>query len=136
MTPNPNRLATYSIVRPPDTHTAPATCAQVDCDFYTNGWETIIDPTTDLGQRQTAYIEADRRPKTSSQLADGRIVYTFPPGVECFASHVRSLDREPLYLLRRGTAGRYTGPARHYDNPAQWVEDFADNQQKLTDIIH
>lgn len=128
---NLSHMQTYSIVRPPSTHTRPASCDEVDCAAYLFGWTSTVDPATDLGQRRLAYITQDRtRHYTATSRPDGLVDFTFPAGQRCFGAHTAILERDPLYLVRRGAAGRYAATRTHA-NAAHWVEDFAGNQDKL-----
>ena len=124
-------MRTYSIVRPESTHTRPGTCVEVECAAYLYGWVTTIDPNMDKGPQQVAYITQDRtRHYTATSRPDGLVDFTFPAGQQCFGSHTVILERDPLYLVRRGADGRYAD-LRTHANPAHWVEDFAGNQDRL-----
>lgn len=127
---------TYAVVSPLSTHWRPATCAEVDCPHYLNGWRTRIETLTpDL-------LRAARnsgRHYTVQQIAQGESYLVFRAGQPCFAAaaHRKQLDRPPLFLVRDGDhRGNPRGTrARQHLNPATWVEDFSEHQQKLADEI-
>ena len=41
---------TWEVIYPHASHYRPATCAEVDCSHYLNGWQTVVDESTNLGQ--------------------------------------------------------------------------------------
>jgi hypothetical protein len=131
---------TYAIVAPKSTHFVPATCEQVDCAHYLHGWQSVIDETTELGQRQAHYIRKESgRAFRERRREDGLTVFFFEAGQPCFDAqrHQRRLDRPELYIVRDGDhRGNPRGTAqRQHVRPADWVEDFAEHQQGLADEI-
>ncbi|WP_432019915.1 hypothetical protein [Streptomyces sp. 1222.5] len=131
---------TYAIVAPKSTHWVDATCAQVDCAHHLNGWQSVIDETTELGQRQAHYIRKQSGRRFSEERRDGGLTaFTFDAGQECFnsAKHQRRLDRPELYVVRDGDfRGNPRGTAtRQHANAADWVDDFATHQQGIADEI-
>lgn len=129
-------MKTYQILQPPQTHFRPATCLEVDCFGYTNGWRTVVDESTDLGQRQAHYIRKESRRKyTETRDPAGLTAFEFEAGQRCFQTHHKSLERPAIYLVRDGDwrgNPRNTTPRKH-DNPDDWVDDFASHQQALAD---
>lgn len=129
---------TYAIVAPRSTHFVPASCAEVDCPHFLNGWQSVIDETTELGQRQAYYIRKQSgRAHREERRPDGLTVFTFEAGQPCFdaGKHTRRLDRPELYIVRDGDhRGNPRGTeARQHARPQDWVEDFAEHQQALAD---
>jgi hypothetical protein len=139
-TPNmpPGAYVTYQIDAPRQTHTRPATCAEVDCFHAKAGWRTIVDVATEKGATQANYIRLmSGRHFTHTQL--GTIVtFHFPGGQKCFADHRVPLDRPEIYTRipgdwrgRTGEAYRYTGRQASVN----WVDDFANNQLIIADRV-
>ncbi|QYN26685.1 hypothetical protein [Amycolatopsis sp. DSM 110486] len=124
----------YRIASPLDTHFRVGTCEEDRCSAYLNGWRTVVDETTQLGQQQAAYIRADRtrRHVESSELVDGaaRTVFTFEAGQRCFRTHRVPLDRPELYLVEG------TGFRRVHSGPDPWVDDLNTNQARLSALIN
>lgn len=121
---------TYAISSPIQTHTRPATCAEVDCQHYLSGWVTHVDVSTELGQRQAKYIANDsgRRFQETTGLGDigaGRREFMFPPGQKCFQEHRVSLEREPLFVVRD------LGQRRVHARGEDWVDDFRSHMDKI-----
>jgi hypothetical protein len=126
----------YEIRSPLSTHFRPATCAEVNCLHYLNGWRVRVEALTpDL--LHTARNSG--RTYTEQSIAEGETYLVFAPGQPCFkvSQHRARLDRPPLYIVRDGDyRGNPRGTkARQHLRPENWVEDFAEHQQKLADEI-
>ncbi|MFH8336967.1 hypothetical protein [Streptomyces sp. AM6-12] len=131
---------TYAIVAPKSTHWVGATCAEVDCAHYLNGWQSVIDEATELGQRQAHYIRKQSgRAYREERRPDGLTAFTFEAGQPCFnaAKHQKRTGRPELYIVRDGDyRGNPRGTqTRQHVHAADWVEDFAEHQQGLADEI-
>lgn len=127
---------TYALVAPPATHHRKATCEEVECPNNLRGWRTVCDVGTVLGQRQAEYITKHSGRRFVSKTAGTVITYTFGAGQQCFAPHTVPVGREPLYIVRGGDwRGNPTGERRQHVSAADWVEDFGEHQQRITDEI-
>jgi hypothetical protein len=140
---------TYQILRPRDTHSRPATCAEVDCQHRRGGWVTVADERTDQGRLVASHVRRLGRPvgkplapavaarvrRYVEQHADGVTQFVFPPGQECFEPHRVTIERPALYVVRDGDyRGNPRGTAPiHHANGADWVEDSALHQQSLVE---
>lgn len=130
-------MKTYQIVAPKGTHMRPATCEEIGCAPFLNGWQSVIDEGTELGQAQAYYIRRNsRRSFTEHQgMTAGLVVFTFPPGQKCFEadSHRVRIGKPDLFVVR---GGDWRGNPRDiqpffHSKPEHWVEDFAEHQDKL-----
>jgi len=134
----PSAYKTYALRMPPATHFRKATCQEVDCRAYVNGWVTHIDVSTELGQRQARYI-VDKSGRTyttngTPDSTDTRVTFTFPPGQQCFADHQVPLEREPFYIVRDGDwRGNPTGRKMRHANAQDWIDDFGEHQQNIAE---
>lgn len=131
-------MQTYQVVAPAATHFRPATCAEVDCPHYLHGWHSPIDERTELGQRQAHYIrnQSGRRYTEDRHQVPGLTLFTFEAGQTCFQQHQMRLDRPEIFLVRDGDwRGNPTGQTRRHAGPDDWVDDFANHQQKLADQL-
>lgn len=128
-------MKTYQIIAPATTHWRPATCEEVGCLNHRFGWQTVVDESIDLGQRQAHYIrnQSGRR-YTEDRDAPGLTTFVFEAGQKCFAPHQVRLDRPDIFLVKDGDFRGSTNPRQHV-GPADWVDDFANHQQKLADEI-
>ncbi len=123
---SPQHTKTYQIVAPLATHFRPASCREIECRGYMNGWKTTVLP----GTPEHAQVLALRGRYAFTgpvRNEDGTDTFTFPAGQECFrrSQHRVPLEREPLYVVRTDGAVR----RRERD----WVDDFATHQQALAD---
>lgn len=125
---------TYSIVAPLATHHRPATCAEVDCPHYVNGWRVRVeglDPEMEHAARTSG------RRFTELPVAEGETWLVFEAGQPCFqaSEHRARLERPELFIVQggdhRGNPRRT--PVRQHVRPGDWVEDFAEHQQGLAD---
>lgn len=130
----PQAMQTFQIVAPTRTHTREATCEEVECGAYLRGWRMQIDLNTELGQRQARYIKhSSGRSYTVESQREGLVTLLFQPSQPCFATHRVKLEREPLYRVKGGDyRGNPLGtPTRVHTKPEHWVEEFAENQDRL-----
>lgn len=96
------------------------TCQDAHCAHYENGWATMIDESSELGQRQAFWIRnaAARKYKefpseeapehmgeSGANIPAGMTVFLFYPGQKCFQEH---LDREVLFVAQKGRRGMAT----------------------------
>ena len=126
-----DRVVTYRISAPPSTHWRKATCREVRCVHHEMGWQTLVDERTDLGQRQAHYIRRmSGRSFVEERNTTGLTVFTFPPGQECFREHYVRLEREEVFSKVQGDFRGYLGSPRLL-RPPDWVDDFAEHQEKL-----
>lgn len=127
----PGDYRTFSIVSPAD-RSVKAACEQVGCLQWRHGWQTTVDESTDLGQRQAAYIrQHSGRTFREQRTGNGLTVFRFESGQRCFADHK---TRPEIYAVRGGDWREQTGPARQHQRPADWVDDFQENQGRLTEL--
>lgn len=129
---------TYRIDAPRATHTRAATCAEIDCPHYLNGWATSVLP----GSQDEAVIKASGRrwdDRLSEKTADGFMRYVFPSGQSCFraSAHRVSLERDPIFSVVAGDH-RVTGQPpllRRHASAEDWRDDFAEHQQGIADAV-
>lgn len=119
---------TYGLRAPVQTHFRPATCAEIGCSAYLNGWKTILPVGSDLiGVLKNSGRKYVQVPSEEGGLAE----FHFEPGQPCFKAdtHVISLEREPIYLVRRG------GQTQQHRYASDWVDDSAIYLDKVRDEI-
>jgi hypothetical protein len=124
---------TYELSAPLATHHRPATCKEVNCPRYANGWLMKFDPNTDLGREQLGYIRmhSGRHYVDMTVIGEQLVTLRFAPGQDCFTAHTVPLDREPNYRVRGGDFRANTGLIRAHTNGADWVDDFATHQDMV-----
>lgn len=133
---DPRAYQTYQILAPVQTHYRPASCQEVDCEHWRNGWVTRIDVSTDLGARQANYIRLQSgRHFTVTQAADAsKVTFRFPGGQRCFTAHRVPLER-PAHFLRLGGdwRGNPTGERVKHSSAEAWRDDMGEHLEKIRD---
>jgi hypothetical protein len=120
---------TYSVNQGPDLMIR-WTCEEIRCEAWLNGWRTLIDESTPFGQAQAAYIR-HKAGRTFREQRDvgGLTVFTFESHQRCFAEHKTQPQR---FGVRHGDfRGNPDGWSRAHANAADWLEDFAEHQQRV-----
>lgn len=128
-------VKTYQVLAPEATHWRTASCKEVDCENYVNGWRVRVEG---LSPQQLHAVKASGRKFTELSIAEGATYLVFEAGQSCFKAHEHRVPvgKPSLYVVRDGDPWRGnprgTEPVRH-TKPELWVEDFAENQQRLRD---
>lgn len=99
----------FVIDRPLDTHWRDATCKEVNCKHYLEGWLMVLpDPSPQLD-----YLRQSERHFTEEKKGGGTIELSFPPGQKC----VRGPHKMLLNKLEN-----FVGNGRQHANPNDWTE--------------
>lgn len=129
-----NAMQTFQVTAPISTHTRKATCEEAECAQYLRGWRMKLDLGTELGQKQAYYIKhhSGRAYKVVAQQ-DGLVELEFSGNQTCFQDHRVRIDRPEIYRVK---GGDYRGnplrtPVRTHKKAEYWVEEFAENQDRL-----
>lgn len=129
---------TFQAFAPKETHSVPATCEEVECVHYLHGWKMKLDLATELGQRQAHYIKyRSGRAYTDQNLGDGLVELTFRANQKCFQEHRRQIERDPIFRVKGGDSrgNPLRTPTRVHKKPEFWVEEFAENQDRIATAI-
>lgn len=123
---------TFQVLSPVATHFTQVSCEEFQCLGHTRGWTTEIDLSTDLGERQAAYIRSRSGRTFTQEFTPTGVLFHFPPGQACFGSpHQKRLDRESIHVTFRGDwRGRVGDPYIH-SSGSEWLEDFKTHQDKI-----
>lgn len=122
-------MRTYAVRAPLETHWRTASCQEVDCEAYQNGWVTVLDLSTELGEQQARYIKFHSGRHYTVEENYPLVTLTFPPEQQCFRPHQLPLERDPVLIVRDGDwRGNPTGNRRVHTRVDDWVDDFATNQ--------
>lgn len=126
---------TFQIVSPLSTHWRPATCVEVDCAQYLNGWRVRVEglPPEMLHTAKTA-----GRKFTELHVAEGENWLVYEAGQACFRAteHKKLLDRQEIYIARDGDfRGNPTGQVRKHTRPEFWIEDMQENNSRVADRL-
>jgi hypothetical protein len=129
---DPHGYKTYSIHAPIRTHFRKATCTEVDCPDYLNGWRVRLEH---LNEEQRVWVRQTGRRYTEMAVRPGETWLVFEAGQPCFRAteHRARVEREELYVIRDGdTRGNPTGRVDRVTGQ-QWNDDFGEHQQRLAD---
>ncbi len=126
---------TYQVVSPISTHWERATCQQVDCPDYLNGWRVKIEG---LPPEMVHAARTTGRKFSELEISANEHWLVFEAGQPCFraSEHRRLLDKQEIFIVRDGDyRGNPTGNFRKHTRPADWQEDFAEHQDRLAQQI-
>lgn len=111
-----------------------ASCEEVECAMYLQGWKMKIDLGTDLGQKQAHYIkhQSGRSYKVESQR-DGLVTLMFAPNQPCFNEHTTKTDLPEVFLVKGGDhrGNPQRTPTRVHKKPEFWLEEFSEHQDRI-----
>ncbi len=133
----PQFYKTYAIQSPLATHWREASCEEVGCDHYLNGWRTRVEglPPELL---HTVRHQSGRK-FTELRVTEGETWLVFEAGQDCFqkTKHRLPVGRPELYVVRDGDRrGNPRGTRDRLHQKAEfWQEDFAEHQAGLADAV-
>lgn len=123
---------TYAISAPLATHWRKATCAEVGCLHYANGWRVRLEG---LPPELVQTAKTSGRRYVEERVAEDQTWLVFEAGQPCFqaAQHRLATARPELYLVRDGDwRGNPRGtPTRVHRRPEDWTEDLREHIDKL-----
>lgn len=123
---------TYQLYSPVATHYRTGTCEEAHCRAYHKGWQTTVNETAELGQKQAHYIRKQSGRKYTETNENGFTTFVFEAGQKCFAQHKVPLEREPHYIVKGGDwRGNPTGMRLKHTRADDWVDDFANHQDRI-----
>jgi hypothetical protein len=132
----PDAYKTYAVVSPLSTHFRPASCEEIGCPHYLNGWRVRVEG---LSPQDIHAAKNSGRRWVEQRVAEGETWLVFEAGQSCFrvSTHRTRMDRPPLYVVRDGDhRGNPRGTkARVHHSPGNWLDDFATHQQAIADEI-
>jgi hypothetical protein len=145
-------MQTYDLSAPVVTHRRKASCQEIECAAWANGWTTNVDVATPLGAQQANHIRLHSKRSFTVQelgmttlyrnvesvdehdqvviIAVGTeygdlVTFTFYPGQECFAQHTLPLYRPPILTVYGGDwRGNPTGMHRTHTRAEDWIDDM------------
>ena len=129
------RTNNYQITWPKDTHFRTATCEEVDCAQYINGWITRVI----IGSPQDRYIRKDQsRKQAAVKTSAGEIDYYYEPGQQCFRAHTTKIERAPFFTVNApgrkvNQPGRESGRLRRRNMDFdRWADEFNEASYRAT----
>jgi hypothetical protein len=134
-----DQMKTYGLSAPQATHYRRASCREVECVNYANGWRSGFDVTDPVKANAARLIRLHSgRLFTVEEIRGGplntvqMVIFTFGPGQECFQQHSVPLEREPVLYVRDGDwRGNDTGFKHVFKSNTDWVDDFGAHQEMI-----
>jgi hypothetical protein len=114
-----------------------ATCAEVDCHQWANGWATTVIPgSEDAGLvEQACDGRVDGRTRAWARLEplpDGFVRIWFEPGQPCFKAAQHRIPWAGRWYHRDGDwRGNPSGLVVAHADARSWVDEFGEHQLKL-----
>lgn len=128
---------TYSIKAPLSTHFRPATCEEIDCPEYLNGWRIRVEGLTPELLHTATH---SGRKYTELEVSEREHYLVYEPGQSCFqvSRHRTRLERAELYVVRDGDhRGNPRGTkSRIHTRAEDWVEDLHEHTDKILDALN
>lgn len=127
--PNPRHFRNYAIRAPRKTHYRPATCEEVGCLAYQNGWTLHKEMLT----AELLYAATNSRRKYKEvQVSEGKTLLVYEAGQPCFASHEVPLERPAFFYAGPGTPDTFsTRRATKFDRPEDWTDSMQTGLDKI-----
>ena len=138
-------MKTYAVDSPVSTHWRLATCEELDCPNFLNGWAVAITP-DQLGQDFDHDIKEsgkkfERMPVDEAEarfpgmsFSGSLFVYVFAAGQPCFYQgtqrHQMQVDRPEIFSVRGGDHRGATSE-RRVMRAQDWKESFIEHQERL-----
>lgn len=127
---------TFSILMPAETHWRKATCEEVACPRFLEGWQVRVELITPEDRHR---IKQSKWRYTELRPTDGQTLWVFEAGQPCFQArnHRIQLDKPQLYVVRDGDRrGNPRGtPVLRHKRAESWVDQFSEHQDKLARAI-
>lgn len=135
---SPAAMQTFAVQAPlgPTRHWRPASCREVDCKHWREGWLTVLDE-SDSEQHGIAQYIRNFSGRGFSQHRDeqGRTVFRFSAGQLCFGADkhfIRDEDVPPLFVARGGDWRQDPGAkVTVHSGPGPWVDHMQTNLERV-----
>lgn len=122
---------THSVQTPLSTHHRKATCAEVDCQAFLNGWSLHKEVLTE----QDLHVARNSgRRFREVEIGPGVTHLVYEAGQPCFAAHTHTvrLDRQEFFFVGRGDWRTFsTRHATQFKRPEDFIDHFATELDKL-----
>ena len=132
----PGSYQTFALLRPRKTHWRTATCEEVGCPDFVNGFVFTCDTGTELGQKQYHYVVHDKTRKYSMQRVGPTLLkFVYGPGNDGFGhKHVLPVGRPPKAIVFGGDWRAQTSDVRVHTRLEDWVDESLNHHDRIATI--
>ena len=113
----------WRIETPRSTHYRTASCSEVNCVEYFNGFQAVL-PNDGTRNGLITFIRRSKMDYTEERMEGNIIVFTFPKYQECFkgqaGEHKTNLERDPIFK-KNGTIQEFN----------QWQDGIGESLYRL-----
>lgn len=116
-----------------------ATCAEVDCPHWLNGWANTVIPGSEdvklIEQACEGRVDGYRRAWSRLEpLPDGFVRIWFEPGQPCLKASTHKIPWNGQWYHRDGDwRGNPAGLVVAHKDARSWVDEFGEHQVRLVD---
>lgn len=130
----PGAYQTFQVAAPLSTHWRPATCEEVACPDYLNGWRLRVEGLTEQDIHVATHCG---RKYERLAVCPGETWLVFEAGQPCFkaSKHRKRIDREERFIIRGGDHRANPAGDRRETTASGWVDDFGEHQEVLADRL-
>lgn len=128
----PADYVTHQVLAPAATHWRAATCEEVDCGHWHNGWRLRLEG---LQPADLAAIVQSGRRYTRTPVAPGETWLVFQAGQPCFraAAHRLPLERPGIFQVRQGDFRLPIRGVRTFATPEDWRDHMGEHLDRLAE---
>jgi len=127
----PGAYRTFAFAAPLETHFRRATCAEVACPAYLHGWRLRVQG---LEPADVHTAKNCGRKFVEQRVSPTETWLVFEAGQPCFQAsrhRIRIQEVPELFVVRGGDWRARIGDPYRHANADDWVDDFANHQDKI-----
>ena len=116
----------FRLSAPLGTHWDEVPCAMVNCPYWRDGWQTLVDTGTDLGKQQAGFLRYKSNLSFREERAGDTLVrFIFSSGQKCFTVHRR--QRHLVTYLKSTSLRGYLNGGMAPLERQQWLDEFSED---------
>jgi hypothetical protein len=130
----PGDYKTFAWRAPVATHFRRATCAEVGCLQWHNGWRLRVEG---LEPRDLHLAKTCGRKFSELEISVTEHWLVFEAGQACFkaAAHRTRIDKPEIFVVRGGDWRARIGDTYRHASVDDWVDEMANHQDKIVQLI-
>lgn len=130
----PQDYKTFAWRAPVATHFRRATCEEVRCPQWANGWRLRVEG---LEPGDLHLVKTCGRKFTELEISATEHWLVFESGQACFRmrTHRLRIDKPEIFVVRGGDWRGRVGETFHHASVDDWVDELANHQDKIVRAI-